>query len=87
MSKRTQRGTPRFSRPLSRPAGRTVRRNLYSCASGHTSPSHGLQPVTPKTPPPPYHRIPRRPRHPRGTAVSSRWCVPGNKPGRSGGIR
>jgi hypothetical protein len=48
MSKRTQRGTPRLSRPLGRMAARTVRRSLYPCASGHTSPSRGLQPVNPK---------------------------------------
>jgi len=48
LTKRTQRGTPRLSRPLGRPAGRTVRRSLYPCASGHTSRSHGLQPVNSK---------------------------------------
>jgi hypothetical protein len=48
LTKRTQRGTPRVSRPLGPPARRTVRRSLYPCASGHTSPSRGLRPVNPK---------------------------------------
>jgi hypothetical protein len=52
------RGTPRGNRPLGRPAGRTLRRSLYPCASGHTSRSHGLQPMDPK-----YLRL----RHPTET--------------------
>jgi hypothetical protein len=35
-------------RPLGPPAGRVVRRNLYPCASGHTSQSHALQPLKPQ---------------------------------------
>jgi hypothetical protein len=43
-------GTPRRSRPLGRPAGRTVPRSLYPYASGHISRSHELPPVTFKNP-------------------------------------
>jgi len=82
------RKAPRGSRPLGRPAGRTVRRSLYPCASGHTSRSRGLQPVNP-------HNLrlrrprtnPGKPRHHRGTAASSGSCLPGNTLGRSGGAR
>jgi hypothetical protein len=89
MSKRTQRGTPRLSRPLGRmAAARTVRRSLYPCASGHTSRSRGLQPVNP-------HNLrlrrprtnPGKSRHHRATAASTGSCLPGNALGRSGGAR
>ena len=38
-------GTLRVGRPLGRMAAHTMRRSLYPCASGHTSPSCELQPV------------------------------------------
>jgi hypothetical protein len=76
ITKRTQGGSPRLSRPLGRMAARTVRRSVYPWASGHTSRSRGLQPVNPKN---------LRLRHSRGTAASSGRCVPGNTPGRNGG--
>ena len=41
-------GTPLGSRSLRRPAGRNVLRGLIPCASGHTFPPSGLQPVDPK---------------------------------------
>ena len=92
------RNTPRVSRPVRRPAGRTVRRSLYPCASGHSSPSHGRRPVNPKNPasatprkpkrnPRRTHGNPRTSRHPRRPAASSGSCVPANTPGRSGGVR
>jgi hypothetical protein len=82
--KRTHRGTPRLSRSLGRPAGRTVRRSLYPCASGHTSQSGGLPSMTlknvrrrhPTENPGRTHRKPAR-THPQPTRTH------GNPPPRS----